>query len=127
MSLSALRRSLADALADGVSLATVHSFPPAMINPPAIVVVPDDPYIEPLTVGSNIRAKAYFRITILAGIMDNEGSLEMLENLAAIVYNNIPKGYEIGSCSRPTNVQVGASDLLAAEIRVAITTEIQEG
>lgn len=127
MSLGALRRSLADALADGVTTATVHAFPPAAIVPPAIVVVPDDPYIEPQTVGSSIRAKAYFRITILAGIIDNEGSLEMLEDLAAIVYANIPKGYEIGSCSRPTNVQVGASDLLAAEIRVAVTTEIQEG
>jgi len=127
MSLSALRRSLADALADGVSTATVHSFPPATIIPPAIVVVPDDPYIEPKSIGSSIRATAYFRITILAGIMDNEGSLEMLENLAAIVYANIPKGYEIGSCSRPISVQVGASDLLASEIRVAVSTEIQEG
>jgi hypothetical protein len=129
MSLAQLREDLVSSL-DGVfSLVspTLNSFPPELIDPPAIVVVPDDPYVEPKSIGSQTRADVYFRLTLLVGITDNESNLRQMENLIAGTYAALPKGYRAGSCSQPKTVQVGASDLLATEIRVATTTELEEG
>lgn len=122
MSLAELRNDLISTL-DGVA-ATLHSFPPELIDPPAIVVVPDDPYIDPKSIGSTTRADVFFRLTILVGISDNESNLDEMETLIAGVYTALPKGYRVGSCSQPKSVQVGASDLLATEIRVATTTDL---
>lgn len=124
MSLSIVRTALADAIEENLENVSVHSFPPEIVVAPAIVIVPDDPYIEPETIGSNVRAKVNFRVTIFAGEIDNESVLERVETLAAAVYEALPSGLIVGECSRPAPFQVGDANLIAAEIRVAVRTEI---
>ena len=116
--LSAVRQPLADALASVAG--NVYSFVPESIIPPAVVVVPDSPYLEfDLINKSVIKCKINMTITVAVAYASNPASLDNIEQLLMSVLAVIPKGYEVSSVERPTVSQVGASTLLIADIRVS--------
>jgi len=116
--LSAVRTPLATALA-GVS-ANVFSYVPESVPVPAVVVVPDSPYMEFETIGkSTFRAKLNYTITCCVAYNSNPASLDNIEQLITSVVAVIPAGYEVQVVDRPTVTQVGASNLLVADIRVS--------
>ena len=116
--LSAVRTPLANALA-GVS-ANVFSYVPENVPVPAVVLVPDSPYMEFDTIGKNtFRAKLNFTISCCVAYNSNPASLDNIEQLIISVVSAIPAGYEVGAVQRPTVTQVGASNLLVADISVA--------
>jgi len=116
--LSAVRKPLADAL---VSVAgNVYSFVPESVIPPAVVIVPDSPYLEfDLINKSVIKCKINMTITVAVAYASNPASLDNIEQLLMSVLAVIPSGYEVSSVERPTVSQVGASTLLIADIRVS--------
>ena len=116
--LSAVRKPLADAL---VSVAgSVYSFVPESVIPPAVVIVPDSPYLEfDLINKSVIKCKINMTITVAVAYASNPASLDNIEQLLMSVLAVIPSGYEVSSVERPTVSQVGASTLLIADIRVS--------
>jgi len=116
--LEQIRTPLATALS-GVS-GNVYSFVPETVIPPAVVVVPDSPYLEFETISkSNIRAKVNFTISVAVAYNSNPASLDNIEQLVISVLAVIPNGYIVGSVERPTVTQVGASTLLIADVRVS--------
>ena len=116
--LSAVRQPLATALA-GVT-ANVFSYVPEQIPVPAVVVVPDSPYMEFETIGkSTFRTKLNLTITCCVAYNSNPASLDNIEQLITSVVTLIPQGYEVTAVERPTVTQVGAGNLLVADIRVA--------
>jgi hypothetical protein len=116
--LEQIRTPLATALS-GV-LGNVYSFVPETVIPPAVVVVPDSPYLEFETISkSNIRAKINFTISVAVAYNSNPASLDNIEQLLISVLAVIPNGYIVGSVERPTVTQVGASTLLIADVRVS--------
>jgi hypothetical protein len=116
--LSAVRTPLADALASVAG--NVYSFVPESVIPPAVVVVPDSPYLEfDLINKSVIKCKINMTITVAVAYASNPASLDNIEQLLMSVLAVIPKGYEVSSVERPTVSQVGASTLLIADIRVS--------
>jgi hypothetical protein len=116
--LSAVRTPLATALS-GVA-ANVYSFVPENVNPPAIVLVPDNPYIELETINSStIHAKLNFTVSVAVAYNSNPASLDNIEQLIMSVLAAIPTGYVVSSVERPTVTQVGASTLLIADVRVS--------
>ena len=116
--LSAVRQPLATALA-GVT-ANVFSYVPEQIPAPAVVVVPDSPYMEFETIGkSTFRAKLNYTITCCVAYNSNPASLDNIEQLITSVVTAIPQGYEVAAVERPTVTQVGAGNLLVADIRVS--------
>ena len=116
--LEQIRTPLATALS-GV-LGNVYSFVPETVIPPAVVVVPDSPYLEFETISkSNIRAKINFTISVAVAYNSNPASLDNIEQLVISVLAVIPSGYIVGSVERPTVTQVGASTLLIADVRVS--------
>jgi hypothetical protein len=116
--LSAVRTPLATALA-GVA-GNVYSFVPESVIPPAVVVVPDSPYLEfDLINKSVIKCKINMTITVAVAYNSNPASLDNIEQLLMSVLAVIPSGYEVSSVERPTVSQVGASTLLIADIRVS--------
>ena len=116
--LSAVRTPLATALA-GVA-ANVFSYVPEQIPAPAVVVVPDSPYLEFDTIGkSSFRCKVNMTITAIVAYNSNPASLDNLEQLVISVLKVIPVGYTIGSVEKPTVTQVGPSNVLVADIRVS--------
>jgi hypothetical protein len=116
--LQQIRTPLATALSS--VLGNVYSFVPETVIPPAVVVVPDSPYLEFETISkSNIRAKINFTISVAVAYNSNPASLDNIEQLVISVLAVIPNGYIVGSVERPTVTQVGASTLLIADVRVS--------
>ena len=116
--LSSVRQPLATALA-GVA-GNVYAFVPESVVPPAVVCVPDSPYLEFETISkSNIRAKINMTITVAVAYNSNPASLDNIEQLIISVLAVIPGGYIVSSVERPTVTTVGASTLLIADVRVS--------
>lgn len=116
--LSAVRQPLATALA-GVT-ANVFSYVPEQVPVPAVMLVPDSPYMEFETIGkSTFRTKLNYTITCAVAYNSNPASLDNLEQLITSVVSLVPVGYEVSTVERPTVTQVGASNLLVADIRVS--------
>jgi hypothetical protein len=109
---------LATALA-GVA-GNVYAYVPEAVIPPAVVVVPNSPYIEFDTIGkSSFHCKLNYTITVCVAYNSNPASLDNIEQLIISVVSAIPSGYEVGAVQRPTVTQVGASNLLVADISVS--------
>ena len=116
--LSQVRQPLATAL--GSVAGNVYSFVPETVIPPAVVVVPDSPYLELETINkSTIHTKINFTISVAVAYNSNPASLDNIEQLILSVLAVIPTGYVVSSVERPTVTQVGASTLLIADVRVS--------
>ncbi len=116
--LSQVRQPLATAL--GSVAGNVYSFVPESVIPPAVVVVPDSPYLELETINkTTIHTKINFTISVALAYNSNPASLDNIEQLILSVLAVIPSGYVVSSVERPTVTQVGASTLLIADVRVS--------
>jgi hypothetical protein len=117
--LSQVRQPLATALTSVA--ANIFAYVPESIPAPAVVIVPDSPYLEFLTIGSNTTFKSKINLTITCCVAynSNPASLDNLEQLITSVVSLIPAGYELTAVDRPTVTTVGAGQLLVADIRVA--------
>lgn len=116
--LSSVRTPLATAL--GSVAGNVYSFVPETVIPPAVVVVPDSPYLELETISkSSIRTKINMTISVAVAYSSNPASLDNIEQLILSVLAVIPAGYIVSSVERPTVTQVGASTLLISDVRVS--------
>jgi hypothetical protein len=116
--LSQVRQPLANALATVAG--NVYAFVPESVIPPAVVVVPDSPYLELETINkTTIHTKINFTISVAVAYNSNPASLDNIEQLILSVLAVIPTGYIVSSVERPTVTQVGASTLLIADVRVS--------
>ena len=116
--LSQVRQPLATAL--GSVAGNVYSYVPESIIPPAVVCVPDTPYLELETINkSTLHTKINFSISVAVAYNSNPASLDNIEQLIMSVLAVIPTGYVVSTVERPTVTQVGASTLLIADIRVS--------
>jgi hypothetical protein len=113
-----VRGTLATALAGVV--ASVYSSVPEAVIPPAVVIVPDAPYLEPTTIGkSTVRVKINFIVTAAVAYNSNAGALDNLEQLIISILAAMPTGYVVGDVQRPSITSVGASNLLVADLSVS--------
>lgn len=102
-----------------------YAYPPAVVQPPAIVIVPDDPYIEVETIGSGgTKLLLRFELIVAVQSMDNPGSLDALEKMVAAVLQLLPQGTAVEPILRPTVEQVGPSDLLTSRIPILVRTAL---
>jgi hypothetical protein len=116
--LSSVRQPLATALA-GVS-GNVYAFVPESVIPPAVVCIPDSPYLEIETIGkSSVRCKVNLTISAVVAYNSNPASLDNIEQLVMSILAVIPNGYIVGEVERPTVTQVGASTMLISDINVS--------
>ena len=113
-----VRGTLATALSGVV--ASVYSSVPETVIPPACVIVPDSPYLETTLIGkTNVKVKINFVITAAVSYNSNAGALDNLEQLVISILAAMPSGYVVGDVQRPTITQVGASNLLIADLSVS--------
>jgi hypothetical protein len=113
-----VRGALATAL--GSVVATVYSYVPEAIIPPAVVLVPDAPYLELEIINkSTLHIKINLTITVAVAYNSNPAALDNLEQLLISVLKVIPAGYTIGAVEKPTVTQVGPSNILVSDIRVS--------
>ena len=108
-----VRQALATALA-GTGY-RVHLYPPPVVIPPAVVIVPGEPYLTIETIGrpsQGIIAQVQFEINIAVAHLDTQGALEQLEAVLIDVLTALPSGTSLDRVGRPTVETVGPSDLL---------------
>ena len=110
------------ALANAFSALSANVYPsvPESPIPPAIVVVPDSPYMEIVLIGkASTKVKINFAITAIVASNSNAGSLDNLEKLIMGILAAMPAGYVVGQIEKPTVFEVGQSPMLVADINVS--------
>lgn len=113
-----VRGALATALA--TPLASVYTSVPETVIPPAVVIVPDSPYLESNIIGKDqVRVKINMTVSAAVAYNNNAGALDQLEILIITLIGLMPVGYIVGDVSRPTIISVGASNLLSADLSVS--------
>ena len=116
---STVRAALQTSLA--AVAANVYDHVPEALIPPAIVIVPDNPYLEPTSLGgATKRIQCNFLVTLCVAYNSNPGSLDNLEQLAISTMNALPSGYTygIGNLSKPRVETINTTTMLVADIQV---------
>jgi hypothetical protein len=123
VTLATVRAALATAV-QAVGYKT-HAQPLATVIPPAVVIVPDEPYLEANTLASGgLLWQANFELIIAVAYLDPQGALRQLEDIVVKVAANLPRGTEFSSVSQPSIEDVGPSQLLVARMPVAIRANL---
>jgi len=117
-SIAQVRAELATAL-ESIG-ATVYSFVPEAVIPPACVIVPDSPYLESTLISkSAVNVRLNFVITAAVAYNSNPGALDNLEKLVIQILGVMPDGYVVGDVQRPTITNINTSSLLIADLSVS--------
>jgi hypothetical protein len=123
MSFAQQRQLLAAQLANNVAWST-FSFPPAVPQANSVVIEPDDPYIESNNMKGDLLAKMRVRVRMYVPLMDNEGNLAGLEDMAQAVRARILDGTQnCGPMSGPSVFSSDTGDLLTAYFPLELLTE----
>ena len=121
---SSVRGALATALSSVA--ATCYDHVPEAIIPPAVVIIPDSPYLIPNLINkSSTKVEVNLIISAVVAYNSNPGALDNIEQLIISILAALPAGYEVGNIERPTVTQIGISEMLVSDIRV--TTYYTQG
>ena len=120
---SDVRGAIKTALA-GVTANVYDTVPEAHIVP-AVMVIPDSPYMELESIGrSNVRVKLNYTITAAVAYLSNPASLDNLEKLVISILGALSASkYELSTVERPSVTQVGTTNLLVSDIRLSVRYE----
>jgi len=105
--------------------ANVYDHVPESPQVPAVVIVPDSPYMELEAIGkSSIRVKLNYTVTAAVAYLSNPASLDNLEKLTISILSALGASkYELATVGRPTITQVGAVNLLVSDISLSVRYE----
>jgi len=113
-----VRGVLATALS-GVAASVYNHVPEAPI-PPAVVIVPDSPYLDMEVINSStFKCKVNLVISCIVAYNSNPGSLDNLEKLIISAIQAIPSGWIVEQADQPRVTEIGASAMLVSDIRVS--------
>ena len=120
---SDVRGAIKTALA-GVT-ANVYDTVPESPIVPAVMVVPDSPYMEMESIGrSSVRVKLNYTVTAAVAYLSNAASLDNLEKLIISILGALSASkYELSTVDRPSITQVGNGNLLVSDIRLSVRYE----
>ena len=118
-----VRGAIKTALA-GVS-ANVYDHVPEAPQVPAVVIVPDSPYMElELISKATTRLKLNYTVSAAVAYLSNSASLDNLEKLVISILGALSASkYELSTVERPTVTQVGTVNLLVSDIRLSVRYE----
>ena len=120
-------RSVRQALATAIEQSGYKTYeaPLATVIPPAVVIVPDAPYLEPDTISSQgTRWLANYELIVAVAYLDNRASLDQLEQIIVKVAANLPTGTVVGDVQQPQLEEVGPSQLLTARLSVSLRANL---
>ena len=116
-----VRNTLATALSGAGRV--VYAYPREAITPPAIVLVPGSPYIDPQTIGTlGGRYEVKFDLTVIVGATDNQAALANLESMIFTVMANLPAHTAVESWSQPSIEEVSGNQMLTSRCTVTLAT-----
>ena len=119
---SSIQDDVRGALATSLSsiAASVYKYVPEAVIPPAVVIVPDSPYLDMEIINSStFKCKVNLTISCVVAYNSNPASLDNLEKLIISAMQAIPAGWLVEQASQPRVQEIGASAMLVSEIRVS--------
>jgi hypothetical protein len=118
-----VRGALKTALA--ACTANIYDSVPEAPIVPAIVIVPDSPYMELELIGkSTTRVKLNYTITACVAYFSNASALDNLEQLVISILGELDASkYELSTVERPSVTEVGTTTLLVSDIRLSVRYE----
>ena len=127
--ITTLRQTLAGVLTDN-TVYQVFAFPPATIMANSVVIVPDDPYLEPSNDSwATVGPTANFKLLITVPLFDNQGNLQGIEEAVVTMFNALFAGtendtisYSVGTVSQPQVLNAASGDLLSCEMAISLVT-----
>lgn len=117
-----LRNDLATSLSAAGRV--VYAFPREQITPPAIVLVPANPYMQPASIGgAGNRINVRFDVTAIVGAADNQAALANIEALMLDTFDELPQGTSIiGGWSQPQIQEVSGQQMLTSSLIIELVT-----
>jgi hypothetical protein len=105
--------------------ANIYDHVPESPQVPAIVIVPDSPYMELELVGkATTRVKLNYTITACVAYFSNPAALDNLEQLIMSILGALNASkYELSVVERPSVTEVGTTTLLVSDIRLSVRYE----
>jgi hypothetical protein len=127
--ISTLRQTVADALTANTTY-QVFSFPPATIQANSVIVIPDDPYLEPSNDSwASVGPTANLKLLITVPLFDNQGNLQGIEEAVVTMFNALYNAtsdgsiaYNVGTVSQPQVLNAASGDLLSCEMAISLVT-----
>jgi hypothetical protein len=124
-----LRQTLAGVLTAN-TVYQVFAYPPATIMANSVVIIPDDPYLEPSNDSwATVGPTANFKLLITVPLFDNAGNLQGIEEAVVTMFNALFAGtendtisYSVGSVSQPQVLNAASGDLLSCEMAISLVT-----
>lgn len=114
---TAARGTVTTALAS-VTANVYTGIPPAPV-PPAVAIVPDNPWQVPVTIGNRLRVEN--RLRAICAVRDSQDNLPQLEQLVQDVMVALPAAAHIVDVTAPQSLDTGPQgSLLVAEIRFTL-------
>jgi len=105
--------------------ANVYDHVPEAPIVPAVVIVPDSPYMELELIGkTKTHVRLNYTITACVAYLSNPASLDNLEQLIISILGALNNSkYELSVVERPSVTQVGTTNLLVSDIRLSVRYE----
>jgi len=98
----------------------VYDTMPAVPKPPAIVIIPDSPWIVPERLGSALNYRVRWRVTVVISPRSNEAATTDIEDAVDVVLANIPASMNVEQVNAPQLQDTGAQGtVLTTEINVS--------
>lgn len=106
----------------------VYSHPEDVTQLPAIVLVPDDVWAQPATMGGNTQVIAWaFQLSIAGHRAAVESTIDMIESLRPLIVQGIGTlGGKWSQLSKPDTIELAGAQALAAEMNIQLLTERQD-
>lgn len=95
----------------------VYDTVPNIPTPPAIVIIPDSPWILPTRLGSNLNYECRWKILIVIKKRQNAAETLDSENAVDNILNLIPNTFQVVNVNAPQLNDLGTQG-------IAVTTEI---
>jgi hypothetical protein len=119
MALSTEARSALISALEGNGI-RVYDTMPAVPKPPAIVIIPDSPWIIPERVGSSLNYRVRWRVLVVISPRNNEAATTDIEDAIDTVLANIPATMNVEQVNAPQLQDTGAQgSVLTTEINVS--------
>jgi hypothetical protein len=127
--ISTLRKDLGEALQANTTY-QVFIYPPATIQANSVIIVPDDPYIEPSNDSwASVGPTVNFKLLITVPLFDNQGNLIGIEEAVVTMFNALANAtssgaiaYNVGTVSQPQVLNAASGDLLSCEMAISLVT-----
>jgi hypothetical protein len=104
----------------------VYDTVPNIPTPPAIVIIPDSPWITPGRLGSNLNYECRWKILIVIKKRQNAAETLDSENAVDTLLGLIPSSFQVTGVNAPQLNDLGSQGI-AVTTEINVTIQMREG